>query len=963
MPRTRSAILAALLVAGVGTTLVLDETPRPDEALALVGADARPASVSVAPAPARAADAAPPLVAFAATPDALPVADVAAAAPSDKAAKKKAKKLAKLDKKLAKAQKKLAKLEAKTDALDAQADALEAELLVAQDLPDDDPKDAKKKAKLIAKLQKKLAKLGVKDGKLVDKQVDTTDKLSSVASDIEALEPGHTAGAVSGLVVAEQMSVVTADSGLVGIASSSGFAPDSDYESDPLATYVWDEAMEPISQVNTLLCYMAMTGYDRMVNRGAYLAQVDEAQCETGVDKSASSSEQGQSSGAGADAPALWTVSSSRGSEQSIQLVEIWVPQPDDPQGGESPDGSGEVPGEFDEQSSQHIRAKMVIHEGKSEANPFGAFSMDWARFDDDGKPQVDDGFGNLRSLETAGDFLGFTMYDGRGDVEQPVGPGEDAFRVRVNARMAPDLGSGFAKVSVEQRFGEFLDPEGGEGEPGDVLVEQDYLVAFDETHMLRDDGETTQCFSRTQFRDNVWRYGLYHASGDDAGQRVERQGGFGFETESGHYGWASYHGVWAPEEADLQTGDVVTKDVWGEESDETYTVFVAPGRLIRNTRTEIPLVELDGVEFEWFEHPLDEFSEPQLWRIRYDHGTGEWLRASVFDHEFGQWSDVGQQQLDPVDVEAHGWLSLWADGLGGAAHYEYGAPGVTVWSETFVDGDDPLLDNGDLTLFGYHDVIAASIDQEAADTGDVFLPVPGSLETPHELVFDSETLGLSLVVDGQATLPVGFAEGVEPTSGPYTWGVRSGPLLADTSGLASVGEVWSATEFYTYETGPHSWNTFTALVDGQGAFVSFDPPLEFAYKHSVAKDANGESAGNGQTFLLSYHGHGELVGIPFDPVDLDEDGFPDRWYPRFNIADGTLLGPEGDEYVVRAIDTEVTLQADPDGCDGLDVSAAAALVLPDVSDWTLPDIGDEPDLDSAPAVIDGELQELAGDA
>ena len=30
-------------------------------------------------------------------------------------------------------------------------------------------------------------------------------------------------------------------------------------------------------------------------------------------------------------------------------------------------------------------------------------------------------------------------------------------------------------------------------------------------------------------------------------------------------------------------------------------------------------------------------------------------------------------------------------------------------------------------------------------------------------------------------------------------------------------------------------------------------------------------------------------------PFDLDEDGFPDRWYPQFSIADGALLGPGGE--------------------------------------------------------------------
>lgn len=949
--------LGTLGLAALGTALILDDVAAPAaRASALVRADVdRPvASASHDVGGSVALDVTPPFVVSDVTGTArtleLPAAP--SAAPGDKTAKK----VAKLDKKLAKQQAKLAKLEAKADALAAEIDALEAELDAALLLPEDDPKAAKAKAKLIAKLQKKLAKFGKKDDKLTAKQVKTTDKISDVAGDLEDLSPGHVAGAVPGLLVAEQMSVVTADEGLSAFTSTPTFDPESDYVTDSASTYVWDEAMEPVQQVNALLCYIASTGYDDMLNRGAYLAQVNEERCETGADNSASSSEEGQSSGADATEPSLWTVESSRGSAESLQLVKMWVPESEDPHdGAPSPDGTaGGGPG--DEQPDGHIRAKVVVEEGVSPSNPFGTFTMNWARFTESGKPAVDDGFGNLTTLGSDGDELGFSMYEGRGDVDQPVPQGEDASRVRVDARMSTDLTSGYAKVRVEQRYGEFIEP-GGEGTPLDSgIMSQDYLIAFNETHMLRDDGETTTCFSRVDFRDNVWRYGLYHASGELAGQRVERNEGFGFVTEDGQYGWAGYHGVWAPYEADLQTGDVVTKEVWGEEDGETFSLFVAPGRLIRNERLQIPLIEIDGMVFEWFEDPLDGFSPPQMWRVSYSHGTGEWLKIAVFDHEFGVWVESIPQQQEAIDVESIGWLSFWADALGGPAFYEYGAGVVTVWTETFVDGSDPMLAEGDLALFGYHDVIKPAIGLEDAELGDVFLPPAGSVEGAYPLVFDAETLSLNLLLEGSIESPVGFAEGVEPTAGPYTWGVRSGPLVTDTSGFSSPDDVWSASVFYTYETGPHEWNKLTALVDGDGEFVTFDPPLEFTYQHSTANDANGESDADGQTFLLRYYGFGDVGGIPFEPVDLDDDGYPDRWYPMFNIADGTTVGPE-DEYVVRALDTEVTLVVDEQGCEGLDTAAAAALELPDASVFTMPDIGPEPEVDDAPAVIDGVLQ------
>ncbi len=863
---------------------------------------------------------------------------------------KKAKKIAKLEKKFAKTQGKLAKLEAKADLLSAQIDDFAAQLEAALLLPEEDPKDAAAKAKLIKKLQKKLAGLGKKTDKLVAKQVKTTDKIGDVSDAIEDLDPGNSSGSVAGMLVAEQMSVVTPDAGPLAAFLAPAFSPESDYEQDPLSSHVWDQAMEPIDSVNALLCYIAATGYADMVNRGDYVAQVDESRCESGNDNSSSSSAQGQSSAPITEAPSLWTVSSARGSDASLQLVKMWVPNNDD-HGDTGPDGG---PQDFDEEA--HIRAKIVVHEERTEANPFGSFAMNWANFGGNGKPSDGDGFGNLTTLDTDDDSLGFTLFEGRGDVDQPVQAGKDASRVRVSVRMSPEQTEGFARIRVEQRYGEDLGA-GGESGPLDTgILSHDFLIAFNETHMLRRDEFGDVCFDRASFHENIWRYGLYHATGEDAGQRVERNGGFGFETDEGSYGWASYWGVWAPD--DLETGDVVTKQVFGEDSDEDFGVFVAPGRLIRNVREELSLAAIDGMEFEWFEDSFEPQTAPTHWRLRYDFDSDEWLMVATFDEQTGTWDEFPGEQVEALDLQQIGWLGLWSDALGGSVFIEHGNANFTVWSEEFVDGDDPQLANGDLSLYGFFDVLAADIDQSDANIGDVFLPAPLSVESPHTLRFDAETLTL-LISNQQGEAQVGLADGVVPEGGPFEWGMRTGPLVPDVSGFSSMDEIWQAEEFYTYETGANPWNKFTALVDGEGAFVSFDPPLEFAYQHSSDDDANGSSVADGQTFLLTFHGHGDLSGIPHDPVDLDGDDFPDRWYPRINIADGTLVGPTGTEYVVRALDKELTLQEDELGCEGLTLTAAEALELPEESVYTLPDIGPEPTVEAPPAVIDGIVQEV----
>jgi hypothetical protein len=110
--------------------------------------------------------------------------------------------------------------------------------------------------------------------------------------------------------------------------------------------------------------------------------------------------------------------------------------------------------------------------------------------------------------------------------------------------------------------------------------------------------------------------------------------------------------------------------------------------------------------------------------------------------------------------------------------------------------------------------------------------------------------------------------------------------------------------------------------------------------------------------FLLSYHGRGELHGLPHEERDFDDDGNPDRFVPLVNLADGIeLTGPFGEPYVVKAVARERILQpADTEPSD-LSLDLAEQLVIPDGSRYTTPSIGARPDINDPPAVIEGEVQ------
>jgi hypothetical protein len=135
---------------------------------------------------------------------------------------------------------------------------------------------------------------------------------------------------------------------------------------------------------------------------------------------------------------------------------------------------------------------------------------------------------------------------------------------------------------------------------------------------------------------------------------------------------------------------------------------------------------------------------------------------------------------------------------------------------------------------------------------------------------------------------------------------------------------------------------------------VAFDAPIQFSYTHHTADDANEDSAYDLHTYLLNYGGPGNLGGIPQTTVDFDGDGNPDRWYPQFSIVKGTLCGPTGTEYVLRPIDSEVTLSDDTGNCGLLDLMQVGDLTLPTVADWTDPALGPVPTVEGPPRVIAG---------
>lgn len=732
-----------------------------------------------------------------------------------------------------------------------------------------------------------------------------------------------TPSAVEGLTIAETMSVVTVESqtsgGLVAHGQAGGPPAGSDYATDESRGYVYDPSMRSLQTVNMILCLLKQTAYSGLVNEGLYKAQIDEEACQSGGDGESGT---GQSSG-DEQQLSVWVVESSRASNSSDQVLEFWIPPYDE--------GEGDGP--------TQVRARMTISEGVSDANPFGVFDLNWMDV------SVDDGtvraFGNLHTLDVADGFIGFSFYEEEGDVGLVPGPGEHATRTQANVNMFADQSQGVAHILRAERG------DHGGGDSG--LIETEFRIAFDDANVLRgQDADAPVCLSRTEFQQNTWRYNLYDA---ETGARVELNSGFGFQTEDGDYGWAGYHGLWAPEGVEVEHGDVVTRQTYGNADAETYTVFQAPGKLLRQTRNVLALTSLAGVEFEWFNfgppgHPT---AEPFHTFVEYQ--APSWVVTRILDPESGSWVELDPPNV--LDTELYGFLGMWCPELGGNVSYVHGADSITYFAREVVTPADHVLGEGDLTLYGYFECLRGGVTSNEAEAGDVYFPNATSAAEPHVYRLDVSTMTLH-VLDGQDLGPAaGLAEGAHVGAGPFTWGMRTGPLVTSTLSFESTFDIWNADVFYTWETGENAWNRYTALLDVAGDAVVFDPPLEFTYTHSTANDANGSSSHEARTFLLSYSGPGGLHGIPANGQDLDGDGNPDRWLPVFSIADGTHVGPDG-RYLVKAIESEYTLQPDPGQCGALDIGAVGGLALPDSSAWTEPDTGSTPEVLDAPRVIEG---------
>jgi len=521
-------------------------------------------------------------------------------------------------------------------------------------------------------------------------------------------------GTTEGLQPPAQLTLVEPlDSGSGTIPPSSGFdaPPDSDYERDTAYVQVYDPAVRPLQNVNSILCFMGLTGANLLVNEGAFLAQIDPTLCEEGEDQNSLGSDSGQSTGA--TQYELWTVQSTRSSNTSPQFSSIWVPDRNS-----------------DNSVDEEIRVRVRLDEAPSGTNPFGSWEMDYAGVLVSAPNVLDPEFlGTLETVPAGVGEIGFTFFEESGDVDVVQDPGEFAFRLQVSVRASEDQTSGYARIVETDRYHD------GTSDSGQLTSE--YLVAFDETHFLRSiNGGDENLYSREEFDERVWSYNLYHADGTDAGERVALNSGFGFRTAEGVYGYAGYHGVWTPQGTELQDGDSVFRDVYDEPSELVeYTVTRGGGKLVRFAREDVSLDGVQGDPFQWWEYdPMEETNTQYL--ITWD--GAEWVRTHSVDPETFELTEIVPPTV--IDTMSYGYLSMWSDGLGGPASWTVDDPlVVTYYSRTVENADSDLFQQGDAILYGLVDCLGAELTATDVEAGDVYLPPAPDVMSPYVYRFQEE--------------------------------------------------------------------------------------------------------------------------------------------------------------------------------------------------------------------------------
>ena len=793
-----------------------------------------------------------------------------------------------------------------------------------------------------------------------------TGTAMQVASKVSVVDPKLT-GSVAGKPSALKMAFFK----FLSAATPPG---GSDYANDKINVYVEERSAEAFDTINNILCMMGQTKYDVMLNKGAYIALVDNNLCSSNKSDASSAAQDSQNQSSSSNMPdySTFVVDSYRVDDNSPQYGEVWVHEK--ARAGQDPE--------------KLIFVKFTISEGMTTTNPYGIFQLDFLC-----RPAVN-GVPDMTKVMSKG-MLKSEQDAVSGDIllkfaEENYGNWPGTRKITLN-RMA-------AQGSAYDSHMEMV------SNVSTTVVSQ-FDIAFDTNYFLRTDGTNTVCLNRTQFEESAWRYGLY----DTLGMRVNRNSGFSVNTKadgSGAYGFIGYWGLWLDNNAAIINNKLYKFD-YSSNTATPYDVVKSGGKLKKHTKKGMTLGEIKGIPLGYYEQVMGSPTGTN-YQVVWDDVNLNFKKTSYMPQNCGNncmWQDIATVPTPTIDISHLQWnqLNFWSQSLSGQVMVTLGTPSTPCSYVTstlpmtpgYTDCSTQPPSNATPAIVYVEDLVYpgdASVPSPLAcfdncpkastsgiDPNDPFVSTMMSGPTQTASIY---TFTASGVLKDMANHPEVWSTG---TNSQYQWGIMSGamfdsayttpsttnPLACDWDNTQICGwKAWSVLpEYYTWETGPNNWNQFAALRDVVTLVtLTFEPPLQVKYVHHDAA-GTGPSGYEGATFMMDYTGFGNLQGIPGKCVDLDTGADTPcapspsiRWVPAFVIpplqADGvtyTTVSVDTVVYFVKPLELGQRMKKDDLGCTGL---TAASYPLPDLSVlWHNPAIGAEPVVTDAPAVIGGVVQ------
>lgn len=780
----------------------------------------------------------------------------------------------------------------------------------------------------------------------------------------------------------EQMSLVTAQDDSArstvmwsssnvssrAVADTSALAADSDYNKSRQNTYVHLDAVQPISFIDSLLCFTNQSQPLAMNGEGDYISWNDAGRC---FEEKGESGDSEGDDGNQVQQFVTFVANSSQASSSDPLIFKAWV----EDYAGQAGEGGG----------PDAIKILGEVKKTPTDDNPFGEFSLTYGLLPTINGVEADNtGFGEVTSSETTGGGASFTLYqkDTNEYMSQAITCTTSA---SVDYNEATETGVARTGSECTLESASTVIPEASNTYA--LAVNSDFVHMAQATSYANIDAGTYAnevCLARDEFKNVAWSYSVFNkADGSEvalnSGMQLQVDGngtGDGSDADGfeswGHIG---YWGAWREDGQAFADGETVQEATYDDSTGASFTVKTSPGRLIKNTVNSVNLSDLAGVRFNtWIYEGDSRFSsKPDL-----DGNTGiDAFFDVLLEVNSGgtgfevvatrTWSGNGETITElgsavALSLTTNESLNMWSRQLGGDVRYIGGSSAIRMFERSFVNGSE--IGSGEL-FDGVSSVTLKCFDRcldvdvtaaEATNTNQNAVYVSNSSSTSQNYDFAKNDLTLKVGANNVAFASAVTASNLQ-SSNFWQWGLHSGPMVLSTSGVSTASGLYSGieagtvAEFYVWETGLEAWQQQIRLEDSGSNIVAFDKPITMKYTHATANDRNDDASQDGAVFLLEYGGKGQLWGLPFV-----QNG--DRWNPVISLKDGVTLGST-DQYIVKARDVEQKMEiATAGSCDDLPLTAPSQAVPTGITGAVF-DIGDMPDVsDQPPTLIDGEAVE-----